>query len=300
MKKYFLLFYLITQVNVLLACDACGAAVGPVYQGILPQYTRHFVGIRYQFRNFSSRGLSDPAGIITNHEYYHNWNIYARLSPHKRVQVFINAPLCYYLQHDKGETREFVNPGDIWTYCQYQIIRTPDSISSKSIHSWMAGAGIKLPTGRYNLYDKVGFYERNMQPGTGSWDFLIGSNYTVRWKGWGFNAEVNAKISTLNPDRYLYGHQLSVGARGFYWHKIKSASLIFSAGVNYDYRTKDFYLQQYQPTTGGYQLNLGVSTDVYIKKWALGIDCRIPVFAQLGGGLIQPGVQLTSQILFMF
>jgi len=300
MKKYFFILYLLLQVNAVMACDGCGVSVSSAYQGILPQFTKHFIGVRYQFRYFSSTSFITPQQPVRNNDYYHTWNVYARLSPHKRVQIFLNVPVNYFIKLDNGIKRELAGPGDIWAYCQYQFIRTPDSSKFKARHSLMAGAGIKLPTGRYNLYDDVSFYDRNMQPGTGSWDALIGANYTVRWKGWGMNMEANAKISTLNPDRYLYGHQVSAGAKGFYWAKIKSTSLVFAVGAQYDYRNRDFYLQQYQPDTGGSVLNLQASADVYIKKWAIGVDCRIPVFSQLGGGLIQPGLQLSSQILFMF
>lgn len=302
MKKYFFIFYLCIQVNSVWACDACGASISPGYQGILPQFSRHFVGVRYQFRYFSSRGLADPNGAITNHEYFHSWNIYARLSPHKRVQVFINAPVNYYLQHDKGKgvVRDLAGPGDIWTYCQYQLIRTPDSSKALSRHLLMAGVGIKLPTGRYNLYDTLGIFDRNMQLGTGSWEALMGMNYTGRWNKWGLNIESNAKISTLNPDKYLYGHQVNLSTKGFYWGKVKNTSYLLSAGIQYDFRSRDHYLQQYLPTTGGHQLNLNASADVYVKKWVIGFDLRVSVFSKMGGGLIQPGLQLSTQILYMF
>ncbi|MBP8240682.1 MAG: hypothetical protein KAX50_12000 [Saprospiraceae bacterium] len=37
-----------------LACDVCGCAVGGNYLGILPQFRRHFAGVRFQYRTFDS------------------------------------------------------------------------------------------------------------------------------------------------------------------------------------------------------------------------------------------------------
>jgi hypothetical protein len=300
MKKLFFGICLILQAGRLFACDACGASITSGYVGILPQFTRHFVGIKYQFRYFSSTSIGDPQGSYRNKEFYHTWNVWGRISPHKRVQILINVPVNYYLQHDQGTVRELSGPGDIWTLCQYQLVRTPDSLKKKVRQSLLVGGGIKLPTGRYNLYDPNGFYDRNMQPGTGSWDALFSSQYTIRWKGWGMNIESNARISTLNPDNYLYGHQVNGSLKGFYWGQKNKISYLVSSGVQYDYRSKDLYLHQFLPTTGGHLLSVTASADVYMPKWAIGLDFKIPLYAHMGGGLVNPGLQVSSQIMFMF
>jgi hypothetical protein len=300
MKKLILGICLMIQAGSAMACDACGASTGTGYVGILPQFTRHFVGLKYQFRYFSSTSIGDPNGKIANQEFYHSWNIWGRISPHKRVQILVNVPLNYFVQHDQDKVKELFGPGDIWTMCQYQVLRSKDSSTTKYKHSMMLGGGIKLPTGRYNVYDQTGFYDRSMQPGTGSWDFLLSANYTIRWKGWGMNIESNGKICTFNPDNYLYGHQVNGSIKGFYWGESKSVSYLLSSGMQYDYRNRDQYLHQWLPTTGGHTIFANASADLYVKRWAFGVEVKVPVYSQSAGGLVHPGLQVSSQVLFMF
>jgi len=277
MKKFFAgILFLLVGINAY-PCDACGVASTGGYIGILPQFTRHFVGIRY-----------------------HTWNFMGRISPHKRVQIILNAPLHYFTQVDGSVKRDLISPGDITALCMYQALRSPDSSVKKMRHSLLVGGGIKLPTGRYNIYDSNGYYDRNLQPGTGSWDFLVAAQYTIRWKGWGLNLEANGRINTLNPDNYLYGHKVSTQAKGFYWGKAKSFSFLATVGVGYDYSSRDVYMHQSVLNSGGHMLSGSTSFDFYLKRWVLGAEFRMPIYNQLSGGLLNPGPQLMSQVLFMF
>jgi hypothetical protein len=281
-------------------CDACGNAATGGYIGILPQFGRHFVGIRYQFRYFSSLSAADPASGVRNVEQYHTWNVWGRINPHKRIQILINAPIHYYRQVDQNITRELIGPGDIWTLVQYQVIRTPDSSVKKMRQSFMLGGGIKLPTGRFNIYDSTGYYDRNLQPGTGSWDFWLSSQYTIRWKGWGLNAELNARLSTLNPDKYLYGHKVNANLKGFYWGKGKKVSVLASAGIGYDFGSKDVYLHQKVTNSGGHMISASAGADLYINRLVVGAEFRMPIYAEMSAGLLNPGPQLMSQVMFIF
>ncbi len=300
MKKiFFSALFLLISIQVF-PCDACGCVTTGGYIGILPQFSRHFVGLRYQARFFSAVSSSNPQDGVINREYYHTWNVWGRVSPHKRVQILINMPIHYFLQEYQNVKRELAGPGDMWAMVQYQVIRSPDSSSKKMRQSLLIGGGIKLPTGRYKMYDTLGYYDRNMQPGTGSWDFMISSQYTIRWKGWGLNTEVNARFSTLNPDNYLYGHKLNAAVKGFYWGKGESVSVLASAGVLYDFGSKDIYLHQKQTNSGGHMISGALAADLYLKRWVVGAEFRMPIYANMSSGLLNPGPQIMSQLMYTF
>lgn len=54
MRTLFLTVALLAFGSVASACDVCGCSIGGNYFGILPQFHRHFVGIRYSEQSFRS------------------------------------------------------------------------------------------------------------------------------------------------------------------------------------------------------------------------------------------------------
>ncbi|HJU31286.1 MAG TPA: transporter, partial [Hyphomicrobiaceae bacterium] len=76
--------------------------------------------------------------------------------------------------------------------------------------------GVKLPTGKTNAYDADGErFEAEFQPGSGSWDGLIGLAATQRVGLWSFDANVLYQLVTKGArdtdlgDRFLYNAAVS-------------------------------------------------------------------------------------------
>jgi outer membrane putative beta-barrel porin/alpha-amylase len=76
--------------------------------------------------------------------------------------------------------------------------------------------GIKAPTGTTNLFDQNGeLFETEFQPGSGSWDWLLGAAFSQRFGSWSFDSNVlyigagkGAQETNLG-DRFLYNAALS-------------------------------------------------------------------------------------------
>jgi len=266
---------------------------------LLQPTTKYSFGIQHEYNSFAVK-YNHVGHSGTNNNYFHTFNVNGSIKPHKRVQILINLPIHYYVQQTDNGKRELANPGDVSILSQYQLLRTNDSTKKIMKHSLTAGVGIKLPTGRYNMYDETGFYDRYMQPGTGSWDVLLNSQYVIKWGQWGLNTHLNAKISTQGADNYLYGHTLNTGVKAFYWGKGETVSVLASGGLQYNYGSKDVFMRQYQPTTGGHLLAANVNADFYIKKFIVGIDVKLPVYSYLGGGDVKQGPLVTTQLIAMF
>jgi hypothetical protein len=64
-------------------------------------------------------------------------------------------------------------------------------------HTWQVGGGVKLPTGKYNTNNN-GSVNPSFQLGTGSWDYLLATEYIVRRKQFGLNTMLNYVIKTEN------------------------------------------------------------------------------------------------------
>ena len=64
--------------------------------------------------------------------------------------------------------------------------------------------GVKAPTGATNRIDQQGLlFETEFQPGSGSWDLLLGAAFTQRFGAWSFDANV---LGVLSRARHA-GHQ---------------------------------------------------------------------------------------------
>jgi Putative MetA-pathway of phenol degradation len=76
--------------------------------------------------------------------------------------------------------------------------------------------GIKIPTGRTNVTDTFGErFETEFQPGSGSWDGLVGLAFTQRFGAWSFDANALYQLATTGAqetdlgDRFLYNAAVS-------------------------------------------------------------------------------------------
>ncbi len=82
--------------------------------------------------------------------------------------------------------------------------------------------GVKAPTGATNRLDAQGLlFETEFQPGSGSWDFLLGAAFTQRFGAWSFDANVLGIIAgrgaqdTNLGGRLLYNAAVSYRLVGY-------------------------------------------------------------------------------------
>ena len=81
--------------------------------------------------------------------------------------------------------------------------------------------GVKAPTGKTNAYDSAGErFEAEFQPGSGSWDGLVGLALTQRSGAWSFDTNVLYQLVTKGAldtdlgDRFLYNAAVSYRLTG--------------------------------------------------------------------------------------
>ena len=82
--------------------------------------------------------------------------------------------------------------------------------------------GVKAPTGATDRVDQFGaLFETEFQPGSGSWDALIGAAFTQRFGAWSFDTNVLGVIAgrgaqdTKLGDRFLYNAAVSYRVVGY-------------------------------------------------------------------------------------
>jgi hypothetical protein len=166
--------------------------------------------------------------------------------------------------------------GDINTMVNYVLINNSDEKVDWK-YSLIAGGGVKLPTGKFSLYDKGKIINRNFQMGTGSVDLNLNVVYTIRYKKTGLNVESGYKINTRNHDGYLFGNQFRLSSQLFFWQKAGPFSLLPHAGAYYENAARHKDGNIIQVNTGGSAILASAGVDIYIGHFTVGVNMQSPV-----------------------
>ncbi|HRG08837.1 MAG TPA: hypothetical protein PLJ08_09690, partial [Cyclobacteriaceae bacterium] len=218
------------------ACDVCGCSLGGNYFGILPQFNKNFVGLRWSQAKFYAHMNHDSQylGEEYSNDTYTKVELWGRFYINKRVQLFAFVPYSFNNMNGTEQKIKTHGLGDVTLLSNIMLLNTGESKTSKFKHTLMAGGGIKLPTGKNNLEDGGLLVNPNFQLGTGSVDFLLSTVYTIRYQKVGFNTEAGYKINTRNNNDYLFGNQFNLSGQFFYWQNVKAFSFLPNAGLHYE------------------------------------------------------------------
>ena len=114
----------------------------------------------------------------------------------------------------RGDSSGF---GDVTFLGQYRFI---NSRATQTEAAFLFG--VKAPTGATNRIDRLGaVFETEFQPGSGSWDPMLGAAFTQRFGAWSFDANVLGVLAgrgaqdTKLGDRFLYNAALSYRVVGY-------------------------------------------------------------------------------------
>jgi hypothetical protein len=285
------------------ACDVCGSASGNQSLGILPQHSRHFIGLQYMYSSFESNHPSLFDGKPDEHsqDNYHTVQLWGRFSLGKNWQLFGFVPYRYNKQLSNGISNKTTGLGDISFLVNRVLIREKEEAVWQ--HQLLAGGGVKLPTGAYtgiSAQDKLGI--PNMQPGSGSWDFMVNTNYTVRRGKLGLNVDAAYTLTTANKENYKYGNRLNAGLLGFYTFKFNKLAIMPMAGYRYEYALHDYdnYSRKWlNEQSGGYMSFITAGLQSYYGSWGLRLTCQLPASQHYGNGYVSAGSRLDAGILFL-
>lgn len=285
------------------ACDVCGGASGGQTLGLLPSFSRHFAGIQYTYGGVESKHPSLFSGLPEEHsvQYTNSLQVWGRYKAGKNLQFTAFVPYIHNTYND-GKSLSAEGVGDITLMAGYVLLRPGEG---KLTHSLMAGAGVKLPTGRY-----TGITERdqlglpNIQPGTGSYDIPVNINYTLRHRTGGLNADVTYLLTTANRDNYKYGNRLSASLLYFYTLPGDRFSILPQAGFRLEQALHDYtdYKQQLlNKQSGGYMLFASGGVQAYYNDKIGGrLLLHLPVSYHYASGYVTPRAKVEAGVFFIF
>lgn len=265
-------------------CDACGCSASGGGMGFSSMLNQNFVGIRYMNQSYTSRdGLFRNSPWID--ENFNTMQVWARIPVVKNVQISALVPYHFHNRQLSTGEQKIDGLGDITILGLYTIAQTK-SDSAQFVHQLQLGGGLKAPTGKYDAQNK-GSVNPSFQVGTGSWDYLLAGEYTVKHKSFGLNSMVNYAFKTENDDHYQFGNQFNYGSTLFYQIQTSGISFVPQAGISGEvYGTNKQFQEDIRDTKGDIvfgKLGLEAGKD----KFSLGINAMIPINQNLTGGRVE-------------
>ncbi len=278
--KYFTFFFLFTTLE-LAACDVCGCASGTNYMGVLPQFNKNLIGIRFGYGNsihpVSNFNTNDLTSQVLEDQFYTS-ELRLRYFLEDRWQLFVNVPYAVHQRLETQRTTTIEGIGDINLNLNYTLIDYGDSISSDWKNLLLLGGGVELPTGMYQQRDDTKLMLPALfQIGSGAFQYNLNLIHTIRYRTWGLNTNLRYTYRGENELKYDYGNQVSGALALFYWAETKKMAFLPSIGISVDHFEKDYQYDVLKPYTGGTLTNFTAALDVYINRFMLQAFVQVPV-----------------------
>ena len=176
-------------------CDACGCSASGGSMGFASMLNTNFIGIRYFNQSYKSTD-----GLYSNSPWYaENFNtiqVWARFPVVKNFQVSALLPYHFHNRETASGKQSISGIGDATFLGMYKIFQTHKD-STVLVHTLQLGGGVKIPFGKFDQANN-GSVNPSYQVGTGSWDFLLATEYVVKRKQFGLNTMLNYVIKTEN------------------------------------------------------------------------------------------------------
>lgn len=288
------------------ACDICGCGVGSYYIGILPEYNKQFVGLRYQHKTLQTHlGTNGQLTPLTTDETYQSAELWGGWNIGTKFRVLAFLPYNFIQKVSQAENASKSGLGDIAIMGYYNLFNKTGNLGSKLlVQSLWLGAGIKAPTGKYEPTERLAVTEspNNFQLGTASTDFTFNAAYDIRYNDLGLNANVNYKVNTENKYNYRYGNKLTTNVLAYYkfrlFHTFTAAP---NAGVLYETSAKDVENKKYElDVSGGHSLAAIAGVEFTLKGISFGANYQNISSQNLAGGRALAGNRIMTHISIPF
>jgi hypothetical protein len=302
-----LLICLLTGFCEVRACDICGCGVGSYYIGILPDFKKRFLGLRYQYKTLRSHlGPGGTTSYLTTDETYQTAELWGGWNIGKRFRVLGFIPLNFNSRENQGATMRKSGIGDIAIVGYYQLLDKQQTIlnSKLLVQSLWIGGGIKAPAGKYEPTERQENEDtpNNFQLGTASTDFTLNAMYDVRLMDVGINANVSYKVNTTNKYDYRYGNKFSANILTYYKFRItEKVTIAPNAGILYETAAKDREDKKYQvDISGGHSLMATTGIEATFGSISVGANFQPLISQQLADKRIKAGNRGMVHVTYLF
>lgn len=265
-------------------CDACGCSASGGSMGFASMLNSNFVGIRYFNQSYKSTD-----GLYSNSPWYtENFNtvqVWARIPVYKNLQISALVPYHFHNRETETGNQSIYGIGDITALAMYRLYQTHKD-STLLVHTLQIGGGLKAPTGKFNQAN-AGDVNPSFQSGTGSWDYLLATEYIVKRKQFGFNTMINYVIKTENDDYYKFGNQLNYAGTFFYLYEKKTLSIAPQLGFAGEVYESNHQYSEIVRNSSGDILFGKMGVELGKDKLSFGASVMLPINQNLAGGRVE-------------
>ncbi len=282
------------------SCDVCACAASGSQLGILPQFSRHFMGVKYQYSSYDSKPHNAVESSTLTRETFHTTQLWTRIVAHRRIHFFAFLPYKVNIRNTENATVKVNGIGDAMLLTNVILFNTDQNSTQKLKQALQVGGGLKLPTGKSDKIINGLMLHSNMQTGTGSFDIPLNLIYTLRYQSFGGNAEINFTKNGINKQHFQFGNRTTASMRFFAWKEIKKISLLPNLGATYENSSMDKQQSHIQAFTGGSNLQGNIGLDIYYSKFGLNLLFQAPLYQKMGDGNITGHPRLMGNIIYLF
>ncbi|MEO8583727.1 MAG: transporter [Flavitalea sp.] len=305
MKKYLVILAVMMAPFCSMACDICGCGVGNSYLGILPDFNKRIIGLRYRYNSiFTHVGIGGATTYLTTNELYRTVEVWGGWNITKNFRVMAAVPYSFNEKLNQGTSQTKNGISDINVSGLYQLINSQKTVinSKMLIQTLWVGGGIKLPTGKYNPKDKSSSNDNAnlFQLGTGSVDFSVNAMYDIRLQDAGINLAASYKMNTTNKYNYSYGNKISSNAQAYYKFRIKNVVTVApNAGVQFENSQRDVDTHLSVDISGGRLLLGTIGLETTFKNISIGANWQTPMSQNLANGIVKANDRMMIHASFL-
>ncbi|MDI1317523.1 transporter [Flavobacterium sp.] len=265
-------------------CDACGCSASGGSMGFSSMLNTNFIGIRYFNQHYKS---SD--GLYSNSPWYNeSFNtvqVWARIPVHKNIQISALLPYHFHNRETATGNQDIKGIGDINVLAMYRLYQTLKD-STFLVHTLQVGGGIKAPTGKFDQAN-AGDVNPSFQVGTGSWDYLLATEYIIKRKKFGLNTILNYTIKTENDKKYRFGNQFNYAGTFFYLYEKEKLSFAPQLGFAGEVYGSNYQYSEVVRKTAGDILFGKAGFEVGMNKFSLGVNMMLPINQNLASERVE-------------
>lgn len=237
------------------ACDICN-----LYAEIMPDDYKHSIGVYTRHRMLRGTrmgvfykqprgGFHQPLpgqGIPFYGEYnaaenYNVLELQGRFMFTDRISAIIGVPYAVSNSFvNGGLNARAAGLGDPYLLIGYQLLGTYYGDTTNLLnHRLTIRGGVKAPLGSTNTTWQGHDIDHDLQPGTGSTDFLMQLEYLVQYGKWGIGVVGNHKMNSVGADHYRYGNTTNGTLQLMYFADSGPMTVVPRAGIYAEHANRD-------------------------------------------------------------